>query len=314
VAECRVDEVADGVYRISTYLPDVVVSPGLTINQFLVLADEPLLHHTGLRTTFPDTVAAVDRLVPVERLRWLSFGHVETDRRGADESLPGSGAAARSGLRRALGCRVSLQDIADRPPRSMAPGEAIDLGGRRVVVVPTPHAPHNLEAQVLYEESTRTVLCGDLFTQLGPGPAVTTDSLTEAALHAEDVLRSAPPRDAVPRALEHLADLEPRTLAVMHGSSFEGDGGVGLRELARAWPAHPSAPAKEMVTAGRLGHCPRAGDLSPSAARAARPSRPASPASGQDQRRVRCLTEGKQRHPQTYRRVPGRPRTPALGP
>jgi flavorubredoxin len=252
VTDCKLDEVADGIYRISTYLPDVVAARGLTINQFLVLADEPLLVHTGLRTTFPETVAAVARLVPLERLRWLSFGHVEADECGAMNHF----LAAAPQLEVAfgeLGCRVSLGDMADRPPRSLAPGEAIDLGGRRVVVVPTPHAPHNLEAQVLYEETTRTLLCGDLFTQLGPGPAVTTGYLIDAALAAEEVLRTTTPGDAVPRALEHLADLEPRTLAVMHGSSFEGDGGAALRELARAWPAQPTAPAGEIATAGWLG-------------------------------------------------------------
>jgi flavorubredoxin len=252
VTDCKLDEVADGIYRISTYLPDVVAARGLTINQFLVLADEPLLVHTGLRTTFPETVAAVARLVPLERLRWLSFGHVEADECGAMNHF----LAAAPQLEVAfgeLGCRVSLGDMADRPPRSLAPGEAIDLGGRRVVVVPTPHAPHNLEAQVLYEETTRTLLCGDLFTQLGPGPAVTTGYLIDAALAAEEVLRTTTPGDAVPRALEHLADLEPRTLAVMHGSSFEGDGGMALRELARAWPAPSSASAEGMVTAGWLG-------------------------------------------------------------
>jgi flavorubredoxin len=251
VADCRVDEVADGIYRISTYLADVAVSHGVTINQFLVLADQPLLFHTGLKTTFPETLSAVTRLVPLERLRWLSFGHVEADECGAMNHYLAAAPQLEVAFG-ALGCRVSLEDMADRPPRSLAPGEAIDLGGRRVVVVPTPHAPHNLEAQVLYEETTRTLLCGDLFTQLGPGPAVTTGCLIEAALHAEDVLRTAPPGDAVPRALEHLADLEPRTLAVMHGSSFEGDGGTALRELARSWPAQPSAPADRMLTAGWL--------------------------------------------------------------
>jgi glyoxylase-like metal-dependent hydrolase (beta-lactamase superfamily II) len=152
-----------------------------------------------------------------------------------------------------LGCRISLRDMADRPPRAMAPGEAIDLGGRRVVTLPTPHAPHNIEAQVLYEETTRTLLCGDLFTQLGPGPAVTTSGLIDAALDAEAVLRTSAPGDAVPRALEHLADLEPHTLAAMHGSSFEGNGGMALRELARAWPTHASAIDDGMATAGWLG-------------------------------------------------------------
>ena len=251
MADSRVDEVADGIYRVSTYLPDGVASHGLTINQFLVLADEPLLFHAGLRTTFPETVAAVGRLIPVDRLRWLSFGHVEADECGAMNHY----LAAAPRLEVAfgsLGCRVSLQDMADRPPRSLAPGEALDLGGRRVVAVPTPHAPHNLEAQVLYEETTGTLLCGDLFTQLGPAPAVTTDSLIEAALDAEKVLRTAPPGDAVPRALEHLAGLEPCTLAVMHGSSFEGDGGAALRELALAWPASPSAYAEGTATTGCL--------------------------------------------------------------
>jgi flavorubredoxin len=252
VADCTVDEVADGIYRISTYLPDVVLSRGLTINQFVVLADEPLLVHSGLRTTFPETVAAVARVVPVERLRWLSFGHVEADECGAMNRYLAAAPRLEVAFG-ALGCRVSLGDLADRPPRSMAPGEAIDLGGRRVLVVPTPHAPHNLEAQVLYEETTRTLLCGDLFTQLGSGPAVTTGGLIEAALDAEEVLRTTPPGDAVPRALEQLADLEPHTLAVMHGSSFEGDGGMALRELARAWPAHRSADTEGMVTAGWLG-------------------------------------------------------------
>jgi glyoxylase-like metal-dependent hydrolase (beta-lactamase superfamily II) len=253
VADCKMDEVADGIYRISTYLPDVVVGQGLTINQFLVLADEPLLVHTGLRTTFPQTVAAVARLVPVGRLRWLSFGHIEADECGAMNHYLAAAPQLEVAFG-ALGCRVSLEDMADRPPRALVPGEAIDLGGRRVVMVPTPHAPHNLEAQVLYEETTRTLLCGDLFTQLGPGPAVTTGCLIEAALAAEEVLRTTPPGDALPRALAQLADLAPRTLAVMHGSSFEGDGGMALRELAQAWPAHPSPLAEGMGSPGWLGH------------------------------------------------------------
>ena len=135
----------------------------------------------------------------------------------------------------ALGCRVSVDDLADRLPRRLAPGEAIDLGGRRIVALPTPHAPHNAEAQVLYEETTGTLLCGDLFSQLGDGPAVTTASLVDDAVEADAVLSWASPGDPVPEALERLADLEPRTLAVMHGSSFEGDGGGALRDLAVAW-------------------------------------------------------------------------------
>lgn len=243
--DCSVDEIADGVYRISTYLPDVVLSCGLSINQFLIVADEPLLFHTGLRSRFPDTIAAVARVVPPQQLRWLSFGHVEADECGAMNRYLAAAAQLQVAFG-ALGCRVSLDDLCDRPPRALAPGEAIDLGGRRVVVVPTPHAPHNAEAQVLYEETTRTLLCGDLFTQLGPGPAVTTGDLVEAALHAEDLVHAAPPGGAVPQALDHLATFEPRTLAVMHGSSFEGDGGMALRDLARAWSLQPLPSAERL--------------------------------------------------------------------
>jgi flavorubredoxin len=246
----RLDEIADGIYRISTWLPHAVGGRGLTINRFLVLAEEPLLFHTGRRADFAEALVAVDRLVPPERLRWLSFGHVEADECGAMNEFLAVAPHLEVAFG-ALGCSLSLDDMADRPPRPLGPGEALDLGGRRVVVVPTPHAPHNQEAQVLFEETTGTLLCGDLFTQLGDGPAVSTTCLVEAALDAEDVLSSAPVGDAVPTALDHLAELGPRTLAVMHGSSFEGDGGTALRELAGAWRARVGHAAGERLAPGR---------------------------------------------------------------
>jgi flavorubredoxin len=249
--DTRVDEIADGIYRISTCRPGAVSGRGLTINQFLVLADEPLLFHTGLRADFAGTVAAVTRLVPADRLRWLSFGHVEADECGAMNEFLAAAAHLEVAFG-TLGCLLSVGDLADRPPRPLAPGDVLDLGGRRVVAVPTPHAPHNQEAQVLFEETTRTLLCGDLFTQLGDGPATTTTCLIEQALDAEDVLLSAAPGDAVPQTLDALADLDPRTLAVMHGSSFEGDGGAALRELAAAWRSRPSPPVEGRPTAGWL--------------------------------------------------------------
>jgi flavorubredoxin len=234
MGDSRVEEIADGIYRVSTCLPHAVGDRDLTINQFLVLADEPLLFHTGLRASFAETSAAVERVLPLGRLRWLSFGHVEADECGAMNRY--LAAAPRMEVAfGALGCRVSIDDLADRLPRRLAPGEAIDLGGRRVVALPTPHAPHNAEAQVMFEETTGTLLCGDLFSQLGDGPAVTTGSLVDDAVEAEAVLSWASPGASVPEALERLADLEPRTLAVMHGSSFEGDGGGALRELAVTW-------------------------------------------------------------------------------
>lgn len=233
--DTRLDEIADGIYRLSTHLSGVLPDHGgLTVNQFLVLADEPLLFHSGLRSMFPAVVATLARVLPVPRLRWLSFGHVEADECGAMNLLLAVAPLAEVAFG-AQGSRVSLEDMADRPPRLLAPGEAVDLGGRRVVTVPTPHAPHNTEAQVLVEETTGTVLCGDLFTQLGATPAVTSGDVVAAALDAEAVLGTAPQGPAVPTALRRLAAFEPRTLATMHGPAYAGDAVAALTDLADAW-------------------------------------------------------------------------------
>jgi glyoxylase-like metal-dependent hydrolase (beta-lactamase superfamily II) len=214
------------------------VPGGLSVKQFLVLADEPLLFHTGLRSMYPDVSDAIARVIPLDRLRWLSFGHVEADECGAMNRF----AARLPHLRvcfGAIGCLVSVDDLADTATVPLADGAVLDLGGRRLRHVPTPHAPHNWEAQVLYEEVTRTLLCGDLASQLGAGPPLTADpALLEGALAADAALGSATPGPAVPVALGRLAALEPQTLAVMHGSSFVGDGGALLRSLASEWGHH----------------------------------------------------------------------------
>jgi flavorubredoxin len=240
-----IDEVADGIYRISTHLSCVPVPGGLSVNQFLVVADEPLLFHTGLRSMHADVTAAVSRVISLDRLRWLSFGHVEADECGSMNLF----AARLEHLRvafAALGCLASVDDLSDAPTRPLAHGGVLDLGGRRLRQVSTPHAPHNWESQVLFEEVTRTLLCGDLASQLGaPAPLTSDASLVERAIEAEALLRSASPGDAVPRALRHLAELEPRTLAVMHGSSYGGDGGALLRSLASEWDRHlPASPLR----------------------------------------------------------------------
>ncbi|HET6771905.1 MAG TPA: hypothetical protein VFH36_01265, partial [Acidimicrobiales bacterium] len=216
-----------------------------------VLAEEPLLFHTGRRADAAAALGAIARVVPLERLRWLSFGHVEADECGAMNQYLAVAPQLELAFG-ALGCTISVDDLADRPPRRLAPGDAVDLGGRRLVMVPTPHAPHNQEAQVLFEETTATLLCGDLFTQLGDGPPIVGTCLVEQALDAEDVLASAAPGEAMPQALDHLAGLGPRTLATMHGSSFEGDGGAALLRLAGAWRARsrdggrlPRSPSRD---------------------------------------------------------------------
>lgn len=235
--DTQLHEIADGIYRISTYLTEVAAPAGCTVNQFLVMAEEPLLFHTGMRSTFPATAAAVAHVLPLADLRWVSFGHVEPDECGAVNLLLAAAPHAQVTFG-GFPCRTwldDLVDVADRRPRQLDGGEALDIGGRRLVAIPTPHAPHNTEAHVLYEQTTGTLFCGDLFTQTGPGPAITRSDLVAAALDTEARFSTAPPGSAVPTALRHLATYEPQTLAIMHGSSYEGDGASALSTLADQW-------------------------------------------------------------------------------
>jgi flavorubredoxin len=228
-----VDEIADGIYRISTLIPDV--SPeGFTFNQFLVAGEEPLLFHTGPRMLYPLVSEAVATVLPVSSIRWISFGHVEADESGATNmwlaAAPDSQVAFNG-----LGCDVSLNDLCDRPPRVLAEGEVLDIGGKRVRQISTPHVPHGWEAQVVFEETTGTLLCGDLLSQVGSGPAVTTDDVIEAALVAEGMFGATALAPHTGATLRGLGDLAPRTLAIMHGSSFQGDGKQVLHDLAGAY-------------------------------------------------------------------------------
>jgi flavorubredoxin len=229
--DARIDEIAAGLYRISTFVPHIAPPAGFTFNQFLVLGDEPLLFHLGHRKTFPMTAAAVSRVLPLEKLRWLSFGHVEADECGAmNEWLAAApNAEVAHGV---LGTRVSINDMADRPARTLADGEVLDIGGRRLRFVDTPHVPHGWEAGVLFEETTNTLLCGDLFTHGGDGPALTEADVVGPAADAETMFGYSSLSPVTGATLRRLAALEPATLALMHGSSFRGDGGAALRHLA----------------------------------------------------------------------------------
>jgi flavorubredoxin len=194
-----------------------------------------LLYHTGMRGLFPLVSEAVARVLPVERLRWIAFAHLEADECGAMNEFLAAAPHAQV-AHGALGCLLSLDDQALRPPRPLADGEVIDLGGaglaRRVVEIPTPHVPHNWESHVFFEQETGTLFCGDLLTQLGNGPAIVGDDLLEAAVLAEDVFHQTSLGPLVPATYRRLADLQPRRLAIMHGSSYEGDAAGLLRAMA----------------------------------------------------------------------------------
>jgi flavorubredoxin len=229
----KVDEIAPHIYRLSTLVPEIGPA-GFTFNQFLLDDDEPLLFHTGHRSMFPTVSEAIERVLPLERLRWIAFGHVESDECGAMNDFLAAAPHAQV-LHGGLGCMVSLNEMADRPPRPMADGETLPLGSMRIRHLDTPHVPHAWEARVLYEETTGTLLCGDLFTHLGDGPALTEGDILGPAVEAEDLFRYSSLAPSTPTTIERLADLRPRTLALMHGSSFTGDGQAALRALADAY-------------------------------------------------------------------------------
>lgn len=232
--ESTVDQIADRIYRISTCIPDVAPG-GFTFNQFLVDAEEPLLYHTGMRQLFPLVREAVEKVLPVERLRWVAFAHVEADECGSVNEFLAAAPHAQV-AHGATGVMLSLNDMLDRPPRALADGEVLDLGGaglrRSVLEVATPHVPHNWESHVFFEQESRTLFCGDLCTQLGDGPPVTDHDLLDAAIVAEEAFWQTSMGPAIPAAYRRLADLEPATLAVMHGSSYNGDCARLLRDLA----------------------------------------------------------------------------------
>lgn len=227
----RVDEIADRIYRISTPIPPSTIPGGFTFNQYLIDDDEPLLFHTGLRKLFPLVREAIDSVMPVARLRHLSFSHFEADECGALNEFLGVAPQA-APLCSDIAAMVSVNDVADRPAKALADGEEVKLGQHTVRWIYTPHLPHAWECGFLFESSTRTLLCGDLFTQGGDDhpPLTESDILgpSEAMRKAFDYFSHT--RNARP-LLEKLAVTEPTTLGCMHGAAWKGDGAQILRAL-----------------------------------------------------------------------------------
>ena len=228
--DTQTTEIADGIYRFSTLVPEIGPT-GFTFNQYLIDDEQPLLFHTGQRAMFPALAETIARITPLDGLRWITFGHVEADECGAMNELLAAAPQAEV-AHGALGCMVSLYDLADRSPVPLADGQVIELGAHRVRHIDTPHVPHGWEARILYEETTNTLLCGDLFTQLGNGPATTTDDIVGPAAQAEDIFGASCLTPNTGPTIRRLADLAPSTLAVMHGSCFTGDGANALLALA----------------------------------------------------------------------------------
>jgi flavorubredoxin len=226
--ETRVTEIAPDIHQLTTVVPDLPVA----LNQYLITGDEPTLFHAGMRSVFPVASAAVSRVLPAESLRWVSFGHVEADESGAMNdwlALAPHSTVAHS----EIGCMVSLADLADRPPRPLGDGEHLDIGGHVLQWFDTPHVPHAWEAGVLYDTTTKTLLCGDLFTRFGEFEASTGGDIVGPAVDAEDMapgsLSLHPSSGAT---IRRLAELDIQTLAPMHAPAFTGDCRAALLDLA----------------------------------------------------------------------------------
>lgn len=229
--QTKVDEIAADIYRLSTFVPEIAAPAGFTINQFLVADDQPLLFHTGPRQMFPLVREAVARVLPPESLRWIMFSHLEADECGGMNEWLATAPQAQV-AHGELGTMVSLQDMADRPPRGMADGEVLDLGTKRVRFIATPHVPHGWDAGLVYEETGGTLFTSDLFGRVGDGPALTEGDIVGPAAEAEAIFQSTSLGPSTGPTIRKLAGLAPATLALMHGASYRGDCAGALSDLA----------------------------------------------------------------------------------
>jgi flavorubredoxin len=233
-----VDEIAPNVFRLSTWIPDIT-EDGFTVNQFLLTGDEPFLFHCGQRQLFPLVSEAISRVVPLEKLRWISFAHVEADECGAVNMMLAAAPSAEV-IHGSLAIMLSLGDMCDRPP--VAAEGVHDIGGHRLRFIPTPHIPHNWESGLWFDEATGTLLAGDLFTHVGKPAALVETDLVEPAIAAEQIFHATALTPSLVPTLHELAALNPTTRALMHGASFKGDGAAQLRGLADGYAAMSPSP------------------------------------------------------------------------
>lgn len=231
----NVTEIAADVFRISTFHAEF----GIQFNQFLIADDEPFLMHTGMKKMFPATLAGVSSIIDPAKLRWIGFSHFESDECGAlNEWL--NVAPLSQPVCSFVGAVVMVNDFADRPPRALSDGELLRIGRHRLQFLATPHVPHCWDAGLFFETAERTLLCSDLFFHPGdPEPLTESDVIGRARESIRENLSSPLANDLPYTAhtdatLRRLAELNPQTLALMHGSTFKGDGRRQIHQLAVA--------------------------------------------------------------------------------
>lgn len=228
-----INEISENVYRISIYVKDF----DMQFNHFLIKDDEPLLYHAGMKRMFPELKVAVSKIINPQKLKWISWSHFEVDEvSGLNQWLEVAPNA--QPVCSLVGALVNLSDFSDREPKGMQKGESFETGIYRFTFHPTPHLPHGWDAGMLFEEKNKILFCSDLFHQMGDvEPIINSDVILERTNNAIVGFQSGPLMDYVPytnntkRLLNELAEFKPDKLAVMHGSSFEGDSSRLLKEL-----------------------------------------------------------------------------------
>ncbi len=239
--DTHLEEIAENIYRISTFLP----TAPLAFNQYLIVAEEPLLFHTGMRALFPAVRDAMATVMPPERLRWISFGHYEADECGAMNQWLEIAPQAQV-VHGRLGQMLSLFDQAIRPPRALADGEVLELGGKSVRYIDTPHVPHGWDAGLIFEQTTRTLFTGDLFSAAGPVRGTTDADIIGPALGLEDAMGATALTPRTAPTIRRLAGYDPATLALMHGPAYTGNGATALNQLAGAYAERLSTALSAM--------------------------------------------------------------------
>lgn len=228
----KVTEIARDTFRISTFHPDY----GIQFNQFLIKDDEPFLMHTGFKAMFQTTLEDVTSIIDPANLRWIGFSHFESDECGALNEWLRVAPHAQA-ICSFVGAMVNVRDFADRAPRPLADGEVLQTGQHRLRFLSTPHVPHGWDAGLFFDETEQTLLCSDLFFHPGDPEPVIESEIVERAQDAIKGSLAGPMAKDMPYApytdstLHRLAALKPRTLGVMHGSSFRGDGGKAILDL-----------------------------------------------------------------------------------
>ena len=232
-----ITEIAPDIHRISVAMPPEFIPGGFSFNQYLLMDEQPLLFHTGPRKLFPLVRAQIEKVLPVEQLRYIAFSHVEADECGALPDFLSAAPNARP-VCSDIAAMVSIRDLVDIEPIGLADGQPLDTGRHKLVWQSAPHLPHGWECGYLFDQASRTLFCGDLFTQPGTGErALVHDDIVESSEVFRRQMDYFSHTLHAPALIDKLARLRPEVLACMHGSAWSGDGAAQLRKLGQSLAA-----------------------------------------------------------------------------